>query len=322
MKLAVLSSMAIEKMTWWRNLAPPIEEALGRHPEVTIVTPPPLRRGTLRADRPAWLAAIRTVRSCDVVFWIQMCIRPALPLWALAYARPAAIRSVLAVDVWEPDLDDFALLASAQRFRPIFITEPQAVAALRPRYQQLDVRPVLVGYNESGFRDLELTRDIDVFWMGRRDEKLHTALLDLAQHGRITYEYVEPPDRPIPMEELNRIMCRSRYFVVTPPDVSDRKRTGSFSPLTSRYLEGAACGARLLGIAPRSGELEYALGGSAIVECALDGSDLEEVLDRADSEDFEGERLHLRNVARDRHTWQRRADEIYYELRRAVEQTN
>jgi hypothetical protein len=315
MKLVVISGTATEQTIWWRNLAPPIEDTLGGMADATLVRPPSYRRATLRSNRPAWLNAIRTIRQADVVFWIQMCLRPPLSVWALPYLRPLARRSVLAVDIWERDVADFARIAGAQRLDPCYVIPPQAATALQGAFQSLAARPLAVGYNGDAFHDLYLERDIDVLWIGRRDPALHSALLALGQRGRLVYHFLEPPDKALPLDELNQLIARSRYFVVTPPDLTDTSRTGSYSPLTSRYLEGIAAGARLLGVSPRSGELVALLGPGAIVECAPDGSDLEVVLDAAARDvDAEARRIDLRDKVVQNHSWQHRAVAIHDDL--------
>ena len=76
------------------------------------------------------------------------------------------------------------------------------------------------------------------------------------------------------------MIARSRYFVVTPPNLDNPARTGRYSPMMMRYLEGLGSGARLLGILPNREEYDRMLPASAVVCCAPDGSDLEDALDR------------------------------------------
>ena len=81
------------------------------------------------------------------------------------------------------------------------------------------------------------------------------------------------------LTNLGRLVGRSRYFVVTPPDIDNPSRTGGYSPLVMRYLEGLAAGTRLLGVLPRSGEFEQLLPRDSICEVDPCGSDLAEKLD-------------------------------------------
>jgi hypothetical protein len=104
--------------------------------------------------------------------------------------------------------------------------------------------------------------------------------------------------------------------------LNDRRRTGSFSPLTSRYLEGVGAGCRLLGVLPRSGEFEALFPRHAIVECRADGSDLEEVLASADADpEFETKRIEAFEIAHREHGWERRARVIVDAVKSKLEET-
>src|SRR5262249_15117360 len=117
--------------------------------------------------------------------------------------------------------------------------------------------------------------------------------------------------------ELGAMVSRCRYFVVTPPDIDNPVRTGGYSPLVMRYLEGLASGARLLGVLPKSGEFEELLSRDAICEVDPDGSDLAEKLD-ADAVNEAGWRASREagEVVRTEHSWRRRAEQIYETLSR------
>ncbi len=108
---------------------------------------------------------------------------------------------------------------------------------------------------------------------------------------------------------------RSRYFVVTPPDLDNPTRTGGYSPLVMRYMEGLSAGARLLGVLPRSGEYEDLLPRKAILEVRPDGLDLSEKLD-TDVHDEAGQSavVHASDLVRAKHSWVTRAEYIYQRL--------
>ena len=99
---------------------------------------------------------------------------------------------------------------------------------------------------------------------------------------------------------------------MTPPNLSDAAHTGSYAPLTMRYLEGPAAGSRLLGVAPRRLELDAHLPAGALVEVRADGRDLADVLERVDAEpSFEVTRTAIRDYVRGGHSWIARATEIH-----------
>jgi hypothetical protein len=308
-RLVVLSARHIGEDFGFRNLSPPLEDALSSLPGATLVAPPSVRRGTLNAKAPAWLGAIKTVRRADVVYWNQGAHYPNLQLWALAYTRPTARRVCLAMDLSELVVKRLRHLLRVQRITHCFIHYREAVQEMKRRWPESPVEWLPLGFSRTVFRDHGLARDIDVLWIGRRHPPLHAALLRLSDEAGYTYRYSHHSRDPATSEELSALVARARYFVATPPG---RERTGSFNPLSVRYLEGLGGGARLLGLLPRSGEFQELLPLEAIVECAADGSDLAAVLVEADSDpQWEEKRVAARDLVHELHGWEKRAKHIY-----------
>jgi hypothetical protein len=308
-KLVVLSARHLGEEFGFRNLSPPLENALASLPGATLVLPPPLRRGTLNASAPAWLRAIKTVRRADVVYWNQGAHYPKLQLWALAYTRPRARRVCLAMDLSELVVDRMRHLIRLQRIALCFIHYREAVHAIKRRSPDSPVEWLPPGFSRTVFRDRGFERDIDVLWIGRRHPPLHAALVRLSDETGYTYRYSHHARDPATSEELSELVARGRYFVVTPPG---RERTGIFNPLSVRYLEGLGGGARLLGVLPRSGEFQELLPMDAIVECAANGSDVAAVLAGADADpQWEEKRVAARDLVHRLHGWENRAKHIY-----------
>jgi hypothetical protein len=155
--------------------------------------------------------------------------------------------------------------------------------------------------------------------MGRRYEPLHRALLRYCQERGLDYRYRQEGVF-LTTGELAAIAGRSQYFVVTPPDMDNPARTGGFSPLVMRYLEGLSAGSRLLGVLPKSGEYETLLPRGAILEVAGDGSDLAAKLD-ADADDPTGWDAveQARTFVRAEHSWAKRAEQIHARLSRGIQ---
>jgi hypothetical protein len=315
MRLAVVSGRVVDDAVFWRNFAYPLEDALASLPDATLVAAPPFRSPTFRATRPAWLSAIRTMRKADAVFWIQLNLRPPWPMWALAYARPSANRAVFATDVFPDVVIDLPRYARAQRLAYLFVGNRIPALGMARANPTMRIEWLPFAFNAKVFRDQRLERDIYAFWLGRRYPPLHEALRKHCSERGLRYEFLEPPGRPIPLDELSHLAARSRYFVTLPPDVEDPIRTGGTSPLSLRYLEGVGAGCRLLGVSPRSGELELLLPEDAIVECTPDGSDLTAVLDQADADpEFESTAAAACRHAHAEHTCERRARHIHERL--------
>ncbi len=155
-------------------------------------------------------------------------------------------------------------------------------------------------------------KSVFAFWMGRRYEPLHQALIAYCEARNLRYAY---SIANLSAEELGRLTSSAEYFLVTPPDLDNPKRTGGFSPLVMRYYEGLAAGTRLLGVLPASGEYESLLPTDAICQVAPDGSDLARRLD-----EDRGVREHQLAVeaacglVHDHHSWRRRAEQIFERL--------
>ena len=321
MRLVVISARDIDHGTYWRNIAPPLETALSSYPGSTLVVAPPFRRPTLRPERPAWLDAVRAMRRADAVFWLQLHFRPPGPVWALAYTRPLAKRAMMVVDSWPAIYLHLIAYAKAQRIAHCFVNFRSSVFALKTAAPNRHFEWLPFAVNDRVFVDRDLERDVYAFWVGRRFDPFHHALIEHCARRGLNYEYVEPPGYPMPLDELSNIASRSRYFITLPPDLGDPLRTGGLSPMSLRYLEGPAAGCRPLGARPNSDEIDVMLPSGSLVECAPDGSDLSEVLDAADADPSFDER---RTAARDHvhavHTWDRRADWIYARLQGGPEQ--
>jgi len=193
---------------------------------------------------------------------------------------------------------------------------------MREGYEELKIRfPrgrfewLPFGVDTGVFDSVPGERSIFAYWMGRRYEPLHRAMLTYCTDRRLPYRYtMRGGEFPNPLD-LGRLVGRSQYFLVTPPNLADPDRTGGYSPFVMRYLEGLAAGARLLGVLPRSGEYEMLLPREAILVVEPDGSDLGAKLDedRANPEARAAvERARI--LVRAHHSWAKRAEQIYTRL--------
>jgi Glycosyl transferases group 1 len=249
------------------------------------------------------------------MFWMQASSRPDWPLWALSGVKPAVRRSSFVVDAWRPAITKIGVLAVTQRLNPCFVAFREAVDELKRGFPSGCFEWLTFGIDTDVFRPREGERDVFAYWMGRRYDVLHQALLRYCEERGLEYRYTQVGGEFADPYELGALVSRCRYFVVTPPDLDNPGRTGGYSPLVMRYLEGLASGARLLGVLPKSGEYEDLLPRRAICEVAPDGSDLAEKLD-ADAHDADGWRAvqQAGDLVRKEHSWRRRAEQIYERL--------
>lgn len=306
MSLAVLSNEGLNPQVNWTTLGPPLLHRLADRPEAELFCPPPASRQNLRE-----LARLaRRARHHRSVFWMQGSARPELPVWMLSAARLRQRRSAFVVDAWRPQLDRIGRLATAQRLDPCFVAFREGYEELSERFPRARFEWLPFGVDTEVFQDLGVERDIFAYSMGRGHEPLSTALESYCRSRGLKYVRTTAGEVRN-TSDLRALVSRSRYFLVTPPDLTDRNRTGGFSPLVMRYLEGLAAGCRLVGVLPSSGEYEQLLPLDAIVEVAADGSNLAERLD-LDSEDPGASRATelARDLVRNEHSWNRRAEQI------------
>jgi len=310
MRIAVLSNERLNPWVNWSTLGPPLLRRMAERADVALVAPPPFGLDMARE----WRQAIQNVRRADTLFWMQGSARPEWPLVAASLARGSARRAAFVVDGWKPALAKIGLAAVAQRLNPCFVSYREALGELRQRFPQGRFEWLPFGVDTQVFDVTPGERDIFAFWMGRRYEPLHQALLNYCGARGLDYRY-RLHDEFLSAEDLGRLAGRSRYFIVTPPDLDGPERTGGFSPLVMRYFEGLSAGARLLGVLPRSGEYEELLPREAILQVAPDGSDLEARIaaDQADPDGWSAV-AHARTLVRTEHSWSRRAEQIYARL--------
>jgi len=312
MRLAVLSNENLDPWINWTTLGPPLLRPLAQHRSASLVAPPPLGIGSLGA----WSGVLRQLWRADTLFWMQGSSRPEYPIWAATWLRGIVRRSAFVVDAWKPSLAKIGALAVAQRLNPCFVPFLEGCDTLRKRFPAGRFEWMPFGVDTANFdAPPGGKRDVFAYWMGRRHEPLHQALLSYCQRHGLEYRYTRRPGEFADPAELGRFIGRCRYFLVTPPDLDNPARTGGFSPFVMRYLEGLSAGARLLGVLPRSGEYELLLPRDAILEVAADGSDLAERLD-ADRSDPSVEVAveRARALVRFNHSWTRRAEQIHARL--------
>ena len=169
------------------------------------------------------------------------------------------------------------------------------------------------GAHTDIFHPHKEAKSIFAFWMGRRHEPLHQALLAYCEARNLRYVYFK--DGGVTTEELGRLTSSAQYFIATPPDLDNPKRTGGFSPLVMRYFEGLAAGTRLLGVLPRSGEYEAVLPTDAFCQVSPDGSDLAKRLDEDRSNPDNQLAVEAASeFVREHHSWRRRAQQVFNHL--------
>jgi hypothetical protein len=311
MHLGVFSNEALSPWVNWTTLGPPLLKPLAANQEARLIVPPHLRLGNFRE----WRSVLRDTHAADTLFWMQSASRPENPIHLAALLRGRVRRSAFVVDAWKHLLGKIGSLAVLQRLDPCFVAFREGCDELRRRFPSGRFEWLPFGVDTDVFDSAPGERTVFAYWMGRRYEPLHQAMIRYCADRGLDYRYTRRGGEFPDPAELGRMVGRSRYFLVAPPDLGDPARTGGFSPFVMRYLEGLSAGARLLGVLPRSGEYEALLPLDAILQVAPDGSDLAVKLD-ADQQNDKGRAAveRARILVRQQHSWAKRAEQIFRRL--------
>jgi hypothetical protein len=306
MELGLLSNSALNPRVYWTTLLPPLFSGLARQPGVRIISPPP----AAWERRKEWSEVRSQVKGCDALFWIQLGARPLPAIHLASYLNVRARRSNFVLDAWKPSLTKIGIVATLDRLDPCFVAYREAADELQRRFPWSKFVWVPFGAHTDTFYPRKEAKSVFAFWMGRRHDPLHQALLAYCEARGLRYVYSN--DASLTTDELGQLSSGAEYFVATPPDLDNPKRTGGFSPLVMRYFEGLAAGTRLLGVLPRSGEYEAILPTNAFCNVAPDGSDLAQRLDEDRSNPDNQRAVEAAcELVRQHHSWQRRAEQIF-----------
>lgn len=311
MRLGVLSNENLDPWVNWTTLGPPLLHAIAAKKEARLIAPPRLAMGHLQE----WKEVLRSVRAVDTLFWMQGASRPEPPVHLASILAGRARRSAFVVDAWKYLITKIGWLAVLQQLDPCFVPFREGCEELKRRFPRGKFEWLPFGVDTGVFDAVPGERTIFAYWMGRRHEPLHQAMIRYCSERQLEYRYTLRSGEFSNPSDLGRTVGRSTYFFVAPPDISDPARTGGFSPFVMRYLEGLASGCRLIGVLPRSGEYDKLLPRDAILEVAPDGSDLAAKLD-ADRKNGAGWSAvdRARALVREHHSWVKRAEQIYDRL--------
>ena len=306
MELGLVSNLLVNSQPYWQAYVPPLFSGISDNRDnVRIVEPPPVSW----SNRAAWKKVRSQIKACDTLFWLQLSSRPASAVHLASLNRLAARRANFVIDAWKPVVTKIGLAATIERLDPCFVAYLEATTDLKRRFPFGKFVWLPHACNTDIFYPRQEGKPNFAFYMGRRHEPLHQALIKYCEARGLKYLYF---DRFVFGEELGRAASSAQYFVASPREIIDPKTNSAYNPISPRYFEGLAAGARILGTLPKSGEYSALLPADALCEVALDGSDLAERLDR-DRRNPENQRAvdAATVLVREHHSWRRRGQQVY-----------
>lgn len=250
MRLGVFSNQNLRPWVNWTTLGPPLLHPLAAHDGAQLIAPP----STTLTSRSAreWWETLEKVWSSDTLFWMQGVTRPELSIHIPALLRGPVRRSAFVVDVRSHVVAKVGALAVLQQLNPCFVAFREGCDELKRHFPRGHFEWMPFGVDTDVFDSVPGERPIFAYWMGRRYEALHQAMIAYCEKRGLEYRYTRKAGEFTDPVQLGRLVGSTQYFLVSPPDLADPDRTGGFSPFVMRYLEGLAAGARLLGVLPEA----------------------------------------------------------------------
>jgi hypothetical protein len=171
-------------------------------------------------------------------------------------------------------------------------------------------------------------RVIDVCSVGRRSAPTHQALIELARKREIFYYYdtvaasgVDLKQRTFRVQDaaehrllLANLLKRSRYYIANRALVNDPGFTRGREEISSRFYEGAASGAVMIGEPPASDEFKRQFDWEdALVRLPFDSTEIGALLAQLDQDPARQAKIRRANFcnAALRHDWLHRLRVVY-----------
>ncbi len=227
-------------------------------------------------------------------------------------------------EIWATDIAICPdLIRRLQRFDHVFVNCQGSVGPLSD-FLGRQCHLLLSGIDTIRFSPFPRPpgRAIDVYSIGRRWEGVHDVLLGAASKGGLFYVYdsfngmakMEPIDYRQHRDLFANMAKRSKYFMVAPGKMNRPGETHKQVEVGSRYFEGAAAGAVMVGQAADCQAFrELFPWPDAVVEIQPDGSDVLDLLAELDSDPARISAISRRNAreALLRHDWIHRWKTIF-----------
>jgi len=172
--------------------------------------------------------------------------------------KKAKYRIVYLFDTLEHQLPLIQRLFSNNQFN-IFITSFNEAVPVLERLTKRKWLHVEQAVSEFFFKNSELDRRIIAFSSyGRRDDRFHELIKSFCRRKGLIYDYTaEIGGRQIVSnlelyEKYAFLLQHSVFSISWPVEITNKQRSGSFSPVTCRWFEAAMSGSIIIGQAPNN----------------------------------------------------------------------
>jgi len=186
------------------------------------------------------------------------------------FYRTNALKIIYVIDIWE---NQIKYIANRIGEADIFLVAYQDSIDLLREYvsynsmKKVYLFPVFV--DPTVYLQMEPKKAYDIIQVGRKNDVLHKWAIQYSNEKHASYLYQKKNKKGIyyfndrrwdginyqlSYKSLIDVLSRSKIALISPPNLTNYKRTGNVSPLTPRYLEAAMCYAVPVGFAPTSGE--------------------------------------------------------------------
>jgi hypothetical protein len=262
-------------------------------------------------------------KKYDLLFFVCQYFRDIPCINSIKKWRQNCHRAVLWIDeIWAKELKEYKTslyLKIAKDFDCIFSTQINSVDAIADLVQ----RPCyFLPYGIDAVKfcpyPFQPRRSIDVYNMGRRSPILHKALLERVERENFLYLYdtfkgMQMIDHTEHRTLYSNLIKSSRYFIANKAKFDTIDETGGQEELGSRFFEGAAGGAVLVGTPPACDAYTQCFDWSdAVISIPYDAANIIDILTELDAQPERLSRIRKDNIVNSllRHDWVYRWGEI------------
>jgi hypothetical protein len=145
-------------------------------------------------------------------------------------------------------------------------------------------------------------RVIDIYSIGRRSEITHQHLLMMAREGNIFYVHdTIRGNQAINQKEHRELFAnvakRSRYFIVNPGLIDQPEKRGNQIEIGSRFFEGVASGAIMVGERPTSEHFDTLFDwDDAVISVPYNSRSVDKIIAALDADPERQERIRRTNI--------------------------